>query len=291
MSNELIDSVTTRGQEDPGQVLLDMEQDCLETNTDQCFEMFRGPFGIAKWETGGGQDTTSAQVDFDFNVDVDVGLGVDGGDIGPDDTLTQWFLSANTPHVPAIMQPYEPGLDTLGLNTSQPLSSPSPLEIPSSLSLPNEDPKSWFLLSYYRDHIMRLISPLQHHDHLSSDPWNSLVMPCAMATMAELTLGGNANHAPLALLNALLATSAFHLHASSSRGSAASAVAREWMVSGKEYTARARGHLAACLVEHARSAGQKKSKYKEILMAVLSLGNAFVRAYFLSLTVVAKCKY
>lgn len=291
MSNKLIDSVTTRGREDPGQVLLDMEQDCLETNKDQCFEMFRGPFGIAKWETGVIQDTTSTQVDFDLGVDVDAGLDVDGCDIEPDDTLTQWLLSADTPHVPAIMQPFEPVLDTLGLNTSQPFSSPSPLEISSSLSLPNEDPKSWFLLSYYRDHIMHLISPLQHHGHTTSDPWNSLVMPCAMATMAELTLGGNANHAPLALLNALLATSAFHLHASSSKGSAASAVAREWMVSGKEYTARARGHLTACLVEHARSAGQKNSKYKEILMAVLSLGNAFVRVYIFSLAIVAECKY
>ena len=101
-------------------------------------------------------------------------------------------------------------------------------------------------------------------------------MPCAMTTMAELTIGGTASHARLALLNALLATSAFHLHASS-RG----VTAEEWMVSGDGYTVNARRHLEGCLEEtevDVRGFGsvRKRSKYKEVLMAMLCLANAFV---------------
>ena len=47
MSNKL-----TGSDRDPGQVLLDLEQDCLETYSDRCFEVFRGPFGFARWGNG-----------------------------------------------------------------------------------------------------------------------------------------------------------------------------------------------------------------------------------------------
>ena len=94
--------------------------------------------------------------------------------------------------------------------------------------------------------------------------------------MAELTIGGTASHARLALLNALLATSAFHLYASS-RGIAA----EEWLVSGDGYTVAARRHLEGCLEEtevdvHGFGSVRKRSKYKEVLMAMLCLANAFV---------------
>ena len=103
-------------------------------------------------------------------------------------------------------------------------------------------------------------------------------MPCAMTTMAELTIGGAASHARLALLNALLATSAFHLHASSK-----GVTAEEWMVFGDGYTVNARRHLEGCLEEievdvhgSGSSSVRKRSKYKEVLMAMLCLTNASV---------------
>lgn len=316
MSDELTDSVTSHAP-DPGQILLDLEQNCLEDYSEQRpFSVFRGPFGVARWESDDGQD----QGDIDSDVPVDGDLDLDVGNVlDPDEVLSRWLLGTGESEEDLIPMPQiqetggrdaSPGLlsrlcpveetlfDDLDLDLNSPLAwhaqpqqQPSPSSSPRSMNLvTNDDPKSWLLLSYYRDRIIRLISPLpqQHHNNTDAagsndnDPWSSLVMPCAMTTMAELTIGGTASHARLALLNALLATSAFHLHASS-RG----ATAEEWMVSGDGYTVTARRHLESCLEEAevdvlGFGSVRKRSKYKEVLMAMLCLANAFVCLLFCS---------
>lgn len=73
---------STGSDQDPGQVLLDLEQDYLETYSERCFEVFRGPFGFARW--GNGRSRYEQR-----SVDVDVGLVVHGGDVGRDDALTR----------------------------------------------------------------------------------------------------------------------------------------------------------------------------------------------------------
>ena len=308
MSDELTDSIAPHAQ-DPGQILMNLDQDGLADYPEQRpFSVFRGPFGVARWESDDGQD----QGDVDSDVPVNAGLDLDVGNVlDPDEVLSRWLLDAgeHEESVMSISQIQEPGdrdpspgllsrlcpveetiFDDLDLDlhspltwNAQPQQQPSPS--PRSIDLvTNDDPKSWLLLSHYRDRIIRLISPLpqQYHHNTDAaggndnDPWSSLVMPCAMTTMAELTIGGTASHACLALLNALLATSAFHLHASS-RG----ATAEEWMVSGDRYTVTARRHLEGCLAEaevDVRGSGsvRKRSKYKEVLMAMLCLANAFV---------------
>ena len=308
MSDELTDSVACHAQ-DPGQILLDLDQDCLEEYPEQRpFSVFRGPFGVARWESDDGQG------DIDSNVPVDSDLNIGFSDfLNQDEILSRWLLDTgehqeNLIPIPQIQEPGDrdpsPGplsrlwpvegtiFDNLDLSLNSPLAwhaqpqqQLSPSSSPRSINLvTNDDPKSWLLLSYYRDRIIRLISPLpqQHHHNTDAagnndnDPWSSLVMPCAMTTMAELTIGGTASHARLALLNALLATSAFHLHASSK-----GITAEEWLVSGDGYIVAARRHLEGCLEEtevDVRGFGsvRKRSKYKEVLMAMLCLANAFV---------------
>ncbi|KAJ5513783.1 hypothetical protein N7463_003335 [Penicillium fimorum] len=137
-------------------------------------------------------------------------------------------------------------------------------ELNPYLSVPNIE--GWTLLSHYKDRIIPLISPLRRG---KETPWMSLVIPCAMAALAELTMNGSSNHARLALLNAVWSTSALHL------GNNSVACPEQWTASGGVYLRRAQCHLYRCMEESCVSA-TKRSKYKEILMAILSLSNAFI---------------
>lgn len=139
------------------------------------------------------------------------------------------------------------------------------VELNPYLSVGNVE--GWSLLSHYKDRIVPLISPLRRG---KETPWMSLVIPCAMETVAELMLNGSSNHARLALLNAVWSTSAFHL------GNNSVACLEHWKASGGIYLTRAQYHFQRCMEESCISA-TKMSKYKEILMAMLSLSNAFVR--------------
>jgi len=127
--------------------------------------------------------------------------------------------------------------------------------------------EGWTLLSHYKDRIVPLISPLRRGQET---PWISLVIPCAVTTLGELALNGTANHARLALLNALWSTSVFHLANNSKSW------LEQWKISGEQYLKRAQYHFQRCMEECCISS-TKTSKYKEILMAILSLSNAFVR--------------
>ncbi|KAJ5771070.1 uncharacterized protein N7511_003121 [Penicillium nucicola] len=125
--------------------------------------------------------------------------------------------------------------------------------------------EGWTLLSHYKDQIVPLISPLRRGQE---SPWISLVIPCAVTTLGELTINGSVNHARLALLNAVWGNSSFHL------GNSVSCPA-DWKASGEMYLKRAQHHFQKCMEETCLSTS-KKSKYKEILMAILSLSNAFM---------------
>ncbi|KGO42361.1 Protein of unknown function DUF3468 [Penicillium expansum] len=137
-------------------------------------------------------------------------------------------------------------------------------EVNPYLSVGNVE--GWSLLSHYKDRIVPLISPLRRG---KETPWMSLVIPCAMSTLADLMLNGSSNHARLALLNAVWSTSAFHL------GNNSVGFLEQWTVSGGIYLARAQYHFQRCMEESCISA-TKASKYKEILMAMLSLSNIFM---------------
>ncbi|KAJ6076160.1 hypothetical protein N7499_008141 [Penicillium canescens] len=128
-----------------------------------------------------------------------------------------------------------------------------------------ENIEGWTLLSHYKDRIVPLISPLRRGQET---PWMGLVIPCAVTTMGELTIKGPIKHVRLALLNAVLSTSAFHLGNNT-------ACQGNWKASGEMYLRRAQCHFQKCMEETCLST-TKMSKYKEILMAILSLSNAFM---------------
>ncbi|KAH8424022.1 fungal specific transcription factor domain-containing protein [Aspergillus melleus] len=121
---------------------------------------------------------------------------------------------------------------------------------------------SWLLLANYRDKVVPLLSPLNPS---AKSPWHHLILPCAMNTMAEMTMGGTTSHARSALLHALLATSASHIQLSSFTSPEDS-----WNLTSHYYKQRARHDLRRCLQEEA-SSRVKKAKYKDILMALLSM--------------------
>ncbi|XHG03031.1 hypothetical protein AWENTII_006352 [Aspergillus wentii] len=89
-----------------------------------------------------------------------------------------------------------------------------------------------------------------------------------MGALAEQTMGGTPNSARLALLNSILATSAFHIQ--HNNPSLAGGV-----VLGEHYAQQAESHLRQCM-DGSGALSTTKGKYKEVLMAALSLSNAFM---------------
>jgi arginine metabolism regulation protein II len=139
-------------------------------------------------------------------------------------------------------------------------------QIASAPSLFNDNYEAWAVLSHYKDRIVHLISPLGHGQE---GAWLSLVMPHAVNTLGELTMSGSANHAQLALLNALLSTSTLHLGRNSAMH------IDHWITVGNSYLQKAESHFMEC-VEENRISAVKKNKYKEILTAIQSLSTAYV---------------
>lgn len=117
------------------------------------------------------------------------------------------------------------------------------------------------LLNNYKDHVIRLFSPLKYH---RKTPWNILQLPCAMTTLAEITMGYKASYARASVFNGVMAISAFNLSASST-----STAKTYWNGVANSYRLQAHENLKASL-EHEMSV-QKKAKYKEMLMAILCM--------------------
>ncbi|KAF2136914.1 uncharacterized protein K452DRAFT_236777 [Aplosporella prunicola CBS 121167] len=142
------------------------------------------------------------------------------------------------------------------------LPSPIPPSLPlTTLSERLVPQDAGFLLMHYKDHIIKLLSPLKYH---RKTPWNVLQLPCAMNTFAELTLGNHPNNARNAVFNGLLAISAFNFTNASS-GDAVT----YWKGVGDLYKRRAHEFLKLSLRHEVSE--PKRAKYKEVLMAMLSM--------------------
>ncbi|KAJ5255964.1 hypothetical protein N7497_006587 [Penicillium chrysogenum] len=264
MTLELVSSVP---HQNPDQAIVDLERFDSDTSRSEPFSLFRGPFGAFRcpeplpldlsptsrtelppspndWF----QQLEELPVEEDFSqnsisLDAFDALSADYSD----DLLLDWPSS----------EPFR----SIGTNFHEP--SPHAGLNPY---LHVENIEGWSLLSHYKERIVPLISPLRRG---KETPWMSLVLPCAMATLADLMLNGSSNHARLALLNAVWSTSAFHL------GNNSVNCLQQWTVSGGTYLARAQYHFQRCIEESCISV-TKTSKYKEILMAMLSLSNVFM---------------
>lgn len=266
MSTEVINSVPDHN---PTQALLDLERfdQCWDVTTP--FSFFHGPFGVSRLsrlietdvpdlET---QDSPPSPRDWLAEIDEIIGQAEET------DLFSSLLNTSN--HLPAdeswLLELIPPEMQLIRVLSDSPRS-----QIPSPPSLFNDNHEAWAILSHYKDRIVHLISPLGYGQE---GAWLNLVMPYAVNTLGELTMSGSANHARLALLNALLSTSAFHL------GQHSIMRIDHWIAVGNFYLQKAESHFVRCMEENRMSG--VKNKYKEILMAILSLSTAYVCLPFL----------
>lgn len=127
-------------------------------------------------------------------------------------------------------------------------------------------PNAYYLMEHYRNQMVGLFSPI----HVVQSPWKALHLPCASNALADLTLRGEAKEARTALFYAILSVSAFNLNKVNSELLAEGAEASMyWWEIGVSYREKAKKALQSCLRQERN--GGAKSKYKEVLMALLSM--------------------
>lgn len=264
MSTEVICSVPN---EDPGQILLDLERFEDSTRATSEFAFFAGPFGVSRFSPVPGSDVTSTNPGPDetsllpenWMLDIDGLLNQDSGvELCDFFNTSDYIVSPNGPDPWELL-----AADVEVLDSQSDTIHPLP-ELPSITF--GDNLEAWTILSHYKDRIVPLISPLGHG---GEGPWASLMIPCAISTLGEVTMHEKAGHARLALLNSVLSTSAFHL------GQHSIVDFEHWKETGDLYLKRAQHHFLQC-IEEACASDIKKSKYKEILMAILSLSIAHV---------------
>ncbi|KAJ5266648.1 Protein of unknown function DUF3468 [Penicillium angulare] len=268
MSNQVIDSVPGR---DSSQALLDVERfECISHCSTE-FSYFRGPFGVSRICEPAADETV-------FNPE-EIDLPLDEWTIEPDVSnafshteldleLIATIFKASDQENPQNNEDFDAqlcGLEPAGPEHVQSDSSSPLRHIDHSISLFGDNMEAWSILSHYKERIVPLISPLGFGQEAS---WLNLVMPCAINTLGNLTTNGSASHPRLAILNALLSTSAFYLdYSSKSHGARTS--------TGDFYLKRAIHHFVKCMEETCISP-IKVSKYKEIVMVLLSLSITYM---------------
>ena len=115
------------------------------------------------------------------------------------------------------------------------------------------------LLRHYKE---RVLEPAADLRKWRRSPWQILFWPCALETYGEIKLWNSAAHPRAAVLYAILANSAFHLHATERSGS-------KWQDYGLRFQRQAKQLLFQALQDEIL--GIAHAKYKELLMAILSV--------------------
>jgi arginine metabolism regulation protein II len=148
---------------------------------------------------------------------------------------------------------------------------------PMSFNLPmshepdgNIPANATYLLHHYKAQMDRLFSPLR----VRKPPWAVLHLPAAMSAVGDLTVWGRTSHAKASLFYAVLAVSAFNLDRIEYGIPGNS---NYWWYIGECNRERARREMKQCLASEIQGPG--KSKYKEILMGILSMVTISVRLF------------
>jgi hypothetical protein len=119
-----------------------------------------------------------------------------------------------------------------------------------------------FLLDHYRQQMVKLFSPKGSQ----KPPWAILHLPNALSTLSELTTSGTASHARLSLFFSLLAVSSFNLDRLYLD---VPGVSDFWWALGDEFRNFAKQEVKKSIA--AEFTGPKLSKYKDVLMALLTM--------------------
>lgn len=264
MSMEVVNSVPYH---DASKALLDLERFESASNATEPFSLFHGPFGVSKLSHISEPEASNTESNEVLSSPEEWLMGLDDLTRQEDNEidLISSLLDFSNDQRNEETELWDVFPGTIDIDTY----APDPWNGLSSY-LFRENTKAWTILSHYKNRIVPLISPLGHGQET---PWLNLVMPCAVSTLGDITMSGATTHARLALLNALLSTSAFHL------GNYSNMCIEQWITSGNTYLVRAQSHFRYCM-EEVRNSTMKKSKYKEILMAILSLSTAYVCTRF-----------
>lgn len=121
------------------------------------------------------------------------------------------------------------------------------------------------LLDHYRLRMVAFFTPARVE---SKSPWQSIYIPSLLSTVGEIELAGESSNAKVSLLFSIFAISCFSMDGCSfPTGESHSP---DWKALGELYRERATRRLKHSLHNVSRSGG-KKEKYKDVLMALLSM--------------------
>lgn len=265
MSREIFDSIPNH---DPSQALLDVER-FENSSVSHEFSLFRGPFGVSKLpdpkQLTPNSDEAIAFLPDDWELDLN-GIIETGEFAGLSDELGFFPDVQEIPEDIPNNAVWAQESDTPTSDDSSDTQDAFELPPESPLTLFNHNIEAWSILSHYKDRIVPLVSPLGPGQEA---PWLKLIMPCAVNVLGELTINGKAANIRLALLNTLLSTSSYYL------GNSAPLSAQHWKDRGDRWLKRAQYHILKSMEETCMSS-TKMSKYKEILMTILSLSTVYV---------------
>ncbi|KAB8268238.1 fungal-specific transcription factor domain-containing protein [Aspergillus minisclerotigenes] len=283
MSKELVDSVNP---DDAATLLLQIDDQCeeQEQHPDSYFDTYLGPFGAFRaprpeLEPTDGLTCPSIKpppyqhvpIADDFDTAFEDALindplmeclfgGIDVNATGDFQTESFFNITGTENHERSSQQSVTESSEMLmGLpSLSQ--------HIQYTPTIPNLAPADApFLLSVYKSQVVTLFSPV----HSIKAPWHILHVPSAMGTFAQLTMGEQPGNAQLCIFYAILATGAYMQRAiSTSQGH------REyWQRQSESYAVSAQNYLKVALQD--MSATLKKSKYKDILIALMCMNTVF----------------
>ncbi|POR38328.1 hypothetical protein TPAR_01465 [Tolypocladium paradoxum] len=147
------------------------------------------------------------------------------------------------------------------------IASPSPLDLHLQHGLIDDFQASvsthaHFLLEHYKSQMGKLFSPLRAR----KSPWSILHFPRALSALAELSIFKTTKHAHTSLFYSVLAVSAFNWDNIQQEQKDSTTY---WRNIGEGFRRGAKKQLEwTCETE---LAGEKSSKYKDILMAILTM--------------------
>ncbi|KNG91606.1 Zn(II)2Cys6 transcription factor [Aspergillus nomiae NRRL 13137] len=241
-------------------------------------DSFRGPFGVLVLSTNAFADNNQAEPPSDepdrdrLEWDVfwptitgdttifDGPHNVPGGScdlIIPDPFLD---IDAVTSDAQSLLRPFmDPHSDEFTYQS--PSSSLAPV-FPSfevSSGRPTIPPEAADLLRYFKENVISLLFSLRNCRYC---PWQTVHFPGAMSAFADLSIHHTTSHTRLSLFYSLLAASCLHKYTRDHS-------AGDLHISAKRFKETAKQHLELAL--HQEVVGSKQVKYKEILMAVLSM--------------------
>lgn len=249
-------------------------------------DLFRGPFGILVLSTNGCADNNQAEPQsdqFDRNPfewddfwpaitdDTAIFDGLHNVPSGSCDVIIpERFLDIDTltSDAQSLLRPLiDPHSDEVTYQS--PSSSLTPVfpTFDVSSGRPIIPPETPDLMRYFKENVISLSFPLRNCRYC---PWQTVHLPGAMSAFAELSINHTTSHTRLSLFYSLLAASCLHKYTHDHS-------AGDLHISAKRFKETAKQHLEVALNQEV--VGSKQAKYKEILMAVLSMVMLSVRAY------------